>query len=38
MNKVKWGILGTANIASWGMLPGMKNAELMDRILAEAGY
>lgn len=27
MNKVKWGILGTANIARWGMIPGMKKAE-----------
>lgn len=24
--KVKWGILGTANIARWGMIPGMKKA------------
>ncbi len=27
MEKVKWGILGTANIASWGMIPGMKKAD-----------
>ncbi len=27
MNKVKWGIAGTANIARWGMIPGMKQAE-----------
>ncbi len=27
MSKVKWGILGTANIASWGMIPGMKLAD-----------
>ena len=27
MSKVKWGILGTANIAAWGMIPGMKKAE-----------
>lgn len=27
MNKVKWGILGTANVARWGMIPGMKKAE-----------
>ena len=30
-DKVKWGILGTANIARWAMIPGMKlakNAEL----------
>ena len=27
MSKVKWGILGTANIARWGMIPGMKKAE-----------
>ncbi len=27
MDKVKWGILGTANIASWGTIPGMKKAE-----------
>ena len=26
MAKVKWGILGTANIARWGMIPGMKQA------------
>lgn len=26
MNKVKWGILGTANIAAWGTIPGMKKA------------
>ena len=25
-NKVKWGILGTANIASWGTIPGMKQS------------
>ena len=25
--KVKWGILGTANIARWGMIPGMKKAD-----------
>ena len=27
MNKVKWGIMGTANVARWGMIPGMKKAE-----------
>lgn len=27
MQKVKWGILGTANIARWGTIPGMKQAE-----------
>ncbi len=27
MAKVKWGVLGTANIASWGTIPGMKLAE-----------
>ena len=27
MEQVKWGILGTANIASWGMIPGMKKAD-----------
>ncbi len=27
MSKVKWGIIGTANIASWGMIPGMKQAD-----------
>ncbi|MBO5999674.1 MAG: Gfo/Idh/MocA family oxidoreductase [Lachnospiraceae bacterium] len=27
MSKVKWGILGTANIARWGMIPGMKQAD-----------
>ena len=27
MEKVKWGILGTANIARWGMIPGMKLAD-----------
>ncbi len=26
MQKVKWGILGTANIARWGTIPGMKQA------------
>ncbi|MBP5669557.1 MAG: Gfo/Idh/MocA family oxidoreductase [Lachnospiraceae bacterium] len=26
MQKVKWGILGTANVARWGMIPGMKKA------------
>ena len=26
MQKVKWGIIGTANIARWGMIPGMKQA------------
>ncbi len=26
MSRVRWGILGTANIASWGMIPGMKKA------------
>ena len=31
MNKIKWGILGTANIARWATIPGIKlakNAEL----------
>lgn len=27
MQKVKWGILGTANIARWGTIPGMKLAQ-----------
>ena len=27
MDKVKWGILGTANIARWATIPGMKKAE-----------
>ena len=27
MNKIKWGILGTANIAKWCTIPGMKQAE-----------
>ena len=27
MQKVKWGIIGTANIARWGMIPGMKQAD-----------
>lgn len=26
MRKVKWGVLGTANIARWGMIPGMIEA------------
>ena len=26
MSKVKWGIMGTANVARWGMIPGMKKA------------
>ena len=31
MDKIKWGILGTANIARWATIPGIKlasNAEL----------
>ena len=27
METVKWGILGTANVARWGTIPGMKKAE-----------
>ena len=27
MEKIRWGILGTANIARWGMIPGMKLAK-----------
>ena len=27
MLKVKWGVLGTANVASWGAIPGMKKAD-----------
>ncbi|MBR4342490.1 MAG: Gfo/Idh/MocA family oxidoreductase [Lachnospiraceae bacterium] len=27
MEKVKWGILGTANIARWATIPGMKKSE-----------
>ena len=27
MNKVKWGVLGTANVASWGTIPGMLKSE-----------
>ncbi len=27
MKKVKWGVLGTANVASWGTIPGMKLSE-----------
>ena len=27
MNKVKWGVLGTANVAAWGTIPGMEKAE-----------
>ena len=27
MQKIKWGILGTANIAAYGMIPGMKFAD-----------
>ena len=30
MEKVKWGILGTANVASWGTIPGMKLAQYCD--------
>jgi len=26
MNKVKWGVLGTANVAAWGTIPGMQKA------------
>lgn len=25
--KVKWGVMGTANVADWGTIPGMKQAE-----------
>ncbi len=31
MNKVRWGIMGTANIARWGMIPGMKEAGNCER-------
>ena len=27
MSKVKWGVLGTANVASWGTIPGMLKSE-----------
>ena len=27
MSKVKWGVLGTANVAAWGTIPGMKKSE-----------
>ena len=27
MSKVKWGGLGTANVAAWGTIPGMKKSE-----------
>ena len=27
MNKVKWGVLGTANIAKWCTIPGMQQAK-----------
>ena len=27
MDKVKWGILGTANIARWATIPGIKLSE-----------
>ncbi|SEQ26494.1 Predicted dehydrogenase [Lachnospiraceae bacterium NE2001] len=27
MSKVKWGVLGTANVAAWGTIPGMIKAE-----------
>ena len=30
MERVKWGVLGTANIASWGTIPGMKKAESVE--------
>ena len=30
MTKVKWGVLGTANIAGWGTIPGMKLAQYCD--------
>ena len=42
---VKWGVLGTANIAKGCTIPGMKealncelNAELLDRVLKQIGY
>lgn len=27
MSKVKWGVLGTANVAAWGTIPGMKQSQ-----------
>ena len=30
MQKVKWGILGTANIARWATIPGMKQSEFCE--------
>ena len=27
MSKVKWGVLGTANVAAWGTIPGMQKSE-----------
>ncbi len=27
MSKIKWGVLGTANIAKWATIPGMKQVE-----------
>ena len=27
MGKINWGILGTASVAGWGTIPGMKQAE-----------
>ena len=27
MNKAKWGVLGTANVAAWGTIPGMIKSE-----------
>ena len=30
MSKVRWGILGTANIARWAAIPGMQQAESCD--------
>ena len=34
MERVKWGVLGTANIARWATIPGMKKAE--QQIIAPA--
>ena len=27
MKKVQWGVMGTANVAGWGTIPGMKKAD-----------
>lgn len=30
---IKWGVLGTANIADWGVIPGMLLADVRRRLM-----